>query len=69
MNDHESDDPYRIMPESGEEIKPLFGSITDKPLRDVLPRYARDRGGIRYVEPGTYVPRGTYCPPEAGDGE
>jgi hypothetical protein len=33
---------------------PVFGATTDRPLRDSLPRFGADRGGIRYVAPATY---------------
>lgn len=33
---------------------PVFGAETARPLRDALPRFAADRGGIRFVQPVSY---------------
>jgi len=34
---------------------PVFGASTDRPLRDALPRFGADRGGIRFVAPVSYA--------------
>jgi hypothetical protein len=34
---------------------PVFGATADRPLRDALPRFGADRGGIRFVSPVSYA--------------